>query len=115
VFVVKRLCECVRLAVAGFLVPLLQLLSWSPCHTVTLLNEFEWFQVVWPLVETGADMSDRLVPTVVSSVVIPRLCAFVRNGWDPFSRKQSKTLCDNINEVLTVEPSGDAIQVGFTS
>jgi hypothetical protein len=51
----------------------------------------------------------------VSSVVIPRLCAFVRNGWDPFSRKQSKTLCDNINEVLTVEPSGDAIQVGFTS
>lgn len=88
-----------------------QLLSWSPCTHVTLLNEFEWFPVVWQLVEAGADLSDRLIPSIVSRAVVPRLCAFVRLVWNPLSRKQSRCLRENINEVLTVEPSGDAIQV----
>lgn len=91
------------------LVNVLQLLDWQPCLASCQLPSFNWFNVLWGLTETGGD--DKLIPNIVSTAVIPRLCAAVRTAWNPFSRSQTHALKASVQELMDVEPSGDAIQV----
>ncbi len=69
--------------------------------------------MLWALTEAGGD--DKLIPSVVSNTIIPRLCAAVRTTWNPFSRAETRSLVASVRDVLDVEPDGDAIQVSLTN
>lgn len=87
----------------------LQLLEWSPCAAVIPLSGFRWFGPLWEFTESAEE--DRVIPSVVSDAVIPRLCAAVKLVWNPCSATQTRALHGSIQELLQVEPNGDAIQV----
>eukprot|EP00052_Salpingoeca_macrocollata_P026829 m.251467 g.251467 ORF g.251467 m.251467 type:complete len:883 (-) comp22650_c16_seq7:60-2708(-) len=110
----------VGLSLQKILQPLvnLQLLSWEPLDTHSVLEAMPWFTdlVNFGAKENAAEESEEshLVPDLVESTVVPFLTVFAKEVWDPFLKKQNNAffnlVCDLANIYPTINGSSDNTQ-----
>ena len=75
------------------------------------MEDMTWFPVLFRFSDGDSDGESDLVPRVIGKVVVPRLAAIVRCGWDCWSRRQTHAIVAAVQDVLQYEPSPEAKQV----
>lgn len=98
----------------------LDMLAWHPTdRCIEALAQQGWFIALenYGMASSGNgngiaadDLDLELIPSLVEKVVLPRLIAWLRNGWDPMSRRSTDAALQCVNELtevyVTVEKPG---------